>query len=138
MRPAATALAAAALLAGATAGASEPAAPAGSIGALLQSLAGLAVVLALILGAAWLARRMTPGASPDNALARTVGAVAVGPKERLVVVEIGDAWLVLGVAPGRVNALATLPRSALPAPGRPKGSPFAELLARMRGKRDAA
>ena len=33
----------------------------------------------------------------------------VGQRERVVVVEVGGSWLVLGVAPGQVRALHTLP-----------------------------
>jgi flagellar protein FliO/FliZ len=37
----------------------------------------------------------------------------VGQRERVVVVEIGDDWLVLGVAAGQVRALHTLPAQTL-------------------------
>ena len=46
-----------------------------------------------------------------------IGGVALGPKERLVLVEIGETWLVLGVAPGQVNTLHTL--------AKPEGGAFA-------------
>jgi flagellar protein FliO/FliZ len=36
----------------------------------------------------------------------------VGPKERVVVVEVGETWLVVGVAPGQVTALHNMPRIA--------------------------
>jgi len=38
-----------------------------------------------------------------------VSSVMVGQRERVVVVEIGGQWLVLGVAAGQVRALHTLP-----------------------------
>lgn len=38
-----------------------------------------------------------------------MSSVAVGAKESATIVEIGDTWLVLGVAPGNVQLLHTLP-----------------------------
>jgi flagellar protein FliO/FliZ len=34
----------------------------------------------------------------------------VGTRERILVVEVGEQWIVVGASPGRMNALATLPR----------------------------
>jgi flagellar protein FliO/FliZ len=42
----------------------------------------------------------------------------VGGRERVLIVEAGDQWIVLGVAPGRVNALATMPRQETPSHAR--------------------
>lgn len=81
-----------------------------SFGGMLQVLFGLGMVLAAVAGTAWLLRRFSPGQIGAGGVVKVIGGVAVGPKERLVLVEIGETWLVLGVAPGRVNALHTLPR----------------------------
>jgi hypothetical protein len=44
-----------------------------------------------------------------------VAGAAVGQRERVVVVEIGSSWLVVGVAPGSVNLLQQMPRAEMPA-----------------------
>lgn len=95
--------------------------------AALQMIAGLAVVLAAIGGAAWLARRI--GVTPASAtgLIRLVSSQSVGAKERVVIVEVGGQWLVLGVAPGRVSSLASVPRQELPAAA-PQPFDFRKLL----------
>lgn len=85
-----------------------------SLGGLLQVLVGLVLVLAAVAGAAWLLRRLAPGQAMAGGVLKVVGAMAVGPKERVVLVEVGDTWLVLGVAPGQVNALHTLPKQMVP------------------------
>lgn len=72
---------------------------------MLQVLLGLIVVLAAIVATAWLLRRLGVSQMRGNANMRVVGAVAVGPRERVILVEVRDTWLVLGVAPGRVNAV---------------------------------
>lgn len=95
-----------------------------------QVVLALAVVLAAIAGSAWLARRFAPGQSAGGSL-RVVGGVAVGPKERVVLVEIGETWLVVGVAPGQVNALHVLPKQTAVETGGAEGAAapaFAEWL----------
>jgi flagellar protein FliO/FliZ len=52
-------------------------------------------------------------------LLRVIAGTAVGTRERVVVLEVGSTWLVLGVAPGRVTALAEMPREKLPAQPEP-------------------
>jgi flagellar protein FliO/FliZ len=79
-----------------------------SLGGMLQVLLGLGLVLAAVAGLAWLLRRFSPGQIGAGGAVKVIGGIALGPKERLVLVEIGETWLVLGVAPGQVNALHTL------------------------------
>jgi flagellar protein FliO/FliZ len=83
--------------------------PALGVGAVLQTIVGLLVVIALVFGCAWLARRL--GLQPANrgGLVKTIGGASLGGKERVAVVEIGDTWLVLGTAPGNVRLLHTMP-----------------------------
>ncbi|WP_321787616.1 flagellar biosynthetic protein FliO [Paraburkholderia sp. J94] len=89
--------------------------PALGFGALLQTVFGLALVIAVVFGCAWLARRLGLQHGPKNALVKTVGGASLGGKERVAVVEIGDTWLVLGAAPGSVRLLHTMPAGELPA-----------------------
>ena len=92
-----------------------------SAGSLLQFGLGLSLVLGLIVAAGWFAKRFSIGPAASG-LVKVISGASVGQRERVVVVEVGDTWMVLGVAPGRVNALHTMPRgtanaaSAMPAP----------------------
>ncbi|KAE8759763.1 flagellar biosynthetic protein FliO [Paraburkholderia madseniana] len=83
--------------------------PALGVGAVLQTIVGLLVVIGLVFACAWLARRF--GLQPANrgGLVKTIGGASLGGKERVAVVEIGDTWLVLGTAPGNVRLLHTMP-----------------------------
>ena len=61
-----------------------------------------------------------------------------------MVVEVGDQWIVVGASPGRVNALATMPRQddgAEPAPAlhphQPPAASFADWLKQTIDKRNA-
>jgi len=93
-----------------------PAPASASAGSLAQVLLGLVVVLALMAGAAWVLKRMGVAGPGGNNVAKVVGGVSVGNRERVVVVEVGEQWIVVGVAPGSVNALSTMPRQEV-APG---------------------
>ena len=81
-------------------------------GNMLTMLMGLAVVLALMVGALWLLKQLTQRRGGPSSLVKVVAGTAVGPRERVVIVEVGSTWLVLGVAPGRVTPLAEVPRQA--------------------------
>jgi flagellar protein FliO/FliZ len=111
------------LFTAAAAGAAEQAGPA-SAGSLLQVLFGLIAVLALMAGAAWLLRRFGLSRISTPGSVRIVGGVSVGTRERVMVVEVADQWIVVGVAPGRVSALATMAKQETAAP--PEGAAAAE------------
>jgi flagellar protein FliO/FliZ len=96
--------------------AAEAVSPPGTLSTVLQVLLGLGIVMAAIGGAAWLARRYVPGAGHGHGPVKVVGAVMVGPKERVVVIEVEGEWVVLGVTATQVNALHTLARPERAAP----------------------
>lgn len=98
----------------------------------------LILVVSLILGLGWLARRM-PGvgrASGSGAL-RVVGSLSLGPRDRVVVVDVGGTQLLLGVGQNGMTTLHTLAEPlplAQPSQGL-TASPFAQLLAQHFGKK---
>jgi flagellar biosynthetic protein FliO len=85
-----------------------PAGPA--TGSLLQTLFALIVVLGVLGALAWFLKRYGPKAGGGTANLRVVGSLNLGGRERLLVVEVGSQWIVVGASPGRVNALATMPK----------------------------
>lgn len=109
-------------------------------GSMLQMLVGLLLVLAMIAAAAWLLKRFALNPGTATGTIKVIAGTAVGQRERVVLVEISGTWLVLGVAPGQVRTLHTMPKAhaeqienELPAPR--KG--FQEWLKQMMEKRDA-
>jgi flagellar protein FliO/FliZ len=83
--------------------------PSLGVGAVLQTVLGLLVVIGLVFACAWLARRFGLQPGSRGGLVKTIGGASLGGKERVAVVEIGDTWLVLGAAPGNVRLLHTMP-----------------------------
>jgi flagellar biogenesis protein FliO len=57
---------------------------------------------------------------------KVVGGVALGPRERIVLLEIGDEWLVIGVVPGQIRTCTGWPKENALAGRRP--------ARRLRGK----
>ena len=107
-------------------------------GSALQLILSLLLVFALLAGTLWLMKRLSVPRGPAGGLMKVVAATAVGTRERVVVVEVGTTWLVLGVAPGRVSALAEVPRQALPpAPAAGDGGNFPGWLRQMVERRNA-
>jgi flagellar biosynthetic protein FliO len=81
-----------------------------STGSLLQTLFALILVLAVLGALAWFLKRYGPKVGGGNANLRVVGSLNLGGRERIMVVEVGNEWIVVGASPGRINALATMPR----------------------------
>ena len=82
-------------------------------GSLVQMLFGLALVIALLFGCLWIIRRLSARRGGAAAL-QVLGAAAVGPRERVVLVQLGEQVLVLGVAPGSVTKLHEMKGDELP------------------------
>lgn len=75
---------------------------------VFKTLLGLLVVLAVMAGVAWMTKRLAGKSGASYSVARIVGGVSVGTRERVVVVEVGKRWLVVGVTAGSVSAIANL------------------------------
>lgn len=82
---------------------------------VLQMVLGLVVVLALLVGGLHVLKRLSAPRGAASGLLKVLGAAAVGPRERVVLVEVADSWVVVGVSPGHIAALHTLPRQPVPA-----------------------
>ena len=79
---------------------------------VLHMFLALLLVLAVIGVIAWLLKRFGIGPGNQSNLIKVVAAAAVGQRERIVIVEIANAWLVLGVAPGHINLLHQIEKIA--------------------------
>ncbi|HEX7116933.1 MAG TPA: flagellar biosynthetic protein FliO [Steroidobacter sp.] len=87
--------------------AAEPVAGADA-GSLVQVTLSLLLVLGCVFAAAWLMRRMRNLGRPGAGAIEVVADVALGMKERAVLVQVGKQQILLGVAPGRVSTLHVL------------------------------
>jgi flagellar protein FliO/FliZ len=111
-----------------------------STGSVLQVIVSLLLVLAAVVMVAWVLKRINlPQQGAGNAL-KVISGVAVGQRERVVLVEVNDTWLVVGVAPGQVNALHSMPKGSIPIQSNTAGissNDFQSWLKKMMEKRNA-
>ena len=108
-----------------------PPSAAGSIGGTLFALT---LVIGLIFALAWLARRMPGVAGQRGNNLKVVASLALGARERLLVVDVGGAQLLLGSGTSGTRLLHRLD-APLPAAEPPAPLPFAQVLARQLGRK---
>ncbi|ALP52689.1 hypothetical protein Tel_05725 [Candidatus Tenderia electrophaga] len=96
---------------------------------MIKLVLGLLFVLFLIFLLAWLFKKYLGGSVIYNASLRSVAGVSVGQKERVVLMQVGERQILVGVAPGQVNMLYALEKGDEIKPPTPaeKGA-FAEKL----------
>jgi flagellar protein FliO/FliZ len=88
-----------------------PATPGVSAEMMLQTALGLALILGLLFLAAYLLRRLNGGRGfGGKGPLRVVGGLMISTRERIVVIEVGDTWLVVGIGPGQIRTLHTMPK----------------------------
>jgi flagellar protein FliO/FliZ len=106
---------------------------------VVRMVLALALVLAAVFAAAALMRRLRVLGAAGAPNLQVLAQVSLGARERAVLLRAGDQQLLVGVAPGNVRLLCTLPDSlpavtptaAIAAPALPN---FRELLRRSLGR----
>jgi flagellar protein FliO/FliZ len=104
---------------------------------IVPSLIWFGIVLALIPIALAVIRRGQGIRGGRNNLLRVASALALGPRERIAVVEACGQWLVIGITPQSINVLTTLkeppaqPQAQGPSGEQPSGA-FGRLLGALR------
>ncbi len=120
---------------GETGSASSPASAADpmAVSNLWQLTLGMIAVLALMLGLAWILKRTGKFQMAAGGNLKILGGLSMGTRERVVLLQVGETQLLVGVAPGRVQTLHVLDQP-LTAQDQPAGGGFADQLGRMMGK----
>ena len=75
---------------------------------LVQLVLGLIVVIFFIFVFAWFAKKMNRFQSGNSDSLKIIGGISMGSRERVVLLQVGEQQLLLGVSPGRINALHLL------------------------------
>ena len=105
----------------------HPASPL-SVSSLAQLTLSLLAIVALIFAVAWLLKRLklaTPRSSADIAVLQEL---SVGPRERIALIRIGDAQVLIGISPGGITPLTPLVTPIVVNPAAPAVGAFAERL----------
>ncbi|MDR2625680.1 MAG: flagellar biosynthetic protein FliO [Zoogloeaceae bacterium] len=81
---------------------------------LLQASLALVFIIALLFLLAFLGRKFLGGKGFGQGGLKLLGGVALGPRERIVLVEAGETLLVVGIVPGQIRTLHRMPKSEIP------------------------
>lgn len=116
--------------------AGAPAREGSAVGHLMQVMGALLFVIMLMLGLAWFLKNHGPKSLLGRVPVKVVGGVNLGGRERVLVIEVADQWLVIGTTPGQITTLATLPRQATPEDEPVPGKQFSLWLKQIMEKRN--
>lgn len=106
-------------------------------GNFMQMFVGLAIVLGVIFLMAWAIRRMGHVQTRVSGVMKVLGGLSLGQRERVVLIQVGDNQILLGVAPGQIRKLHVLDKPVETEGERqvPGQSSFAERLQQaLRGR----
>ena len=98
-------------------------------------LLGLLFVLAIIVGCAWLIKRMGGISGANTNTIKVLSVTSVGSRERLALVDVGGQQLLLGVTPQQINTLHTFAEPVVTAPDREINSEFAQKLHQLMSRK---
>ncbi|KPA93887.1 flagellar biosynthetic protein FliO [Pseudomonas asplenii] len=92
-------------------------------------------MLAVIFVLAWLVRRVQQaGPAGKGQVIEVVGSRALGPRDRLVLVQVGKEQILLGLTPGTITPLHVLKEPVQVPNGEPAAPEFAQRLMELLGK----
>ena len=103
-------------------------------GFFMQSVTALFIVLASVIALAWVMRRFGRLQSSAKGALQMIDGMALSARERIVLVQVGDTQILLGVAPGRVEAVHVLDKPVVTAGREEVTENFAARLREVLGK----
>lgn len=103
-------------------------------GQLGQLLLGLLLVIGLIFLLAWLLRRVQQLNPRGGQVIKLLSSQALGPRDRLVLVQVGNEQILLGLSAGRITPLHVLKEPVHLSDAEPATPEFAQRLMELLGK----
>lgn len=103
-------------------------------GQLGQLLLGLLLVIGLIFLLAWLLRRVQQLNPKGGQVIKLLSSQALGPRDRLVLVQVGNEQILLGLSAGRITPLHVLKEPVHLADTEQATPEFAQRLMELMGK----
>ncbi len=102
---------------------------------LFKLTGGLLLVVMVIFVLAWLVKKFNLNQQSQNGLIKIVAGLSIGTRDRIVLLQVGEEQILVGLTPGRIEKLHTLSQP-LDAPEGQLASPsFAEKLNSVMGDR---
>jgi len=106
------------------------------IGSAVQLVLGLFLVLLMIVASAWLVKRLGRWQGGHTDQLKVVGGIAIGARERIVLLQVGEQQLLVGITPGNIRTLHVLdeplPVAERKSISEPLSAKFATILNKQR------
>jgi flagellar protein FliO/FliZ len=104
----------------------QPASPL-SVGSVAQLALSLAAIVALILAVSWVLKRLKLGTVRGRGDIAIIDQLALGPRERIVLVRVGESQVLIGIGAGGLTDLTPL-ATPIAIKNPPDGAAFADRL----------
>lgn len=101
---------------------------------MMKMTGGLLLVVAIIFFIAWMLKRLNLTQQSQSGILRIVAALSVGTRDRIVLVQVGDEQILVGLSPGRMEKLHTLTQLVSAEENAETPTPFARKLNELMGK----
>lgn len=105
-------------------------------GYLTQLVGGLALVILVIIALAWILRRMPGVPGQGQQVIEILAVRSVGSRERLLLVQIGEEQILVGLTPSGMRHLHTMRKMIDKPPAEEWTGDFASLFNRVRAKNE--
>lgn len=103
-------------------------------GQLAQLLLGLLLVIGVIFLMAWLLRRVQQIVPRGGQVIKIIATQALGPRDRLLLVQVGSEQILLGLSPGTITSLHVMNEPVHLPDAEPASTEFAQRLMELLGK----
>ncbi len=104
---------------------------------LLKLTGGLLLVVAVIFVLAWLVKKFNLNQQSQNGLIKIIAGLSIGTRDRIVLLQIGEEQILIGLTPGRIEKLHTMSQPLDAPEEQLASSSFAEKLNRIMGDRES-
>jgi flagellar protein FliO/FliZ len=104
---------------------------------LLKLTGGLLLVVVVILAFAWLVKKFNLNQQSQNGLIKIIAGLSIGTRDRIVLLQIGEEQILVGLTPGRIEKLHTLSQPLDAPEAQLASSSFAEKFNRVMGERES-
>jgi len=103
---------------------------------LFKLTGGLILVVVVIFALAWLVKKLNLNQQSHNGLIKIIAGLSIGTRDRIVLLQIGEEQILVGLTPGRIEKLHTLVQPLEVSGEQPVSVSFASKLNQLMGDRE--
>ena len=105
---------------------------------LIKLTGGLVAIVVVIFVLAWAVKKLNLNQQAGSGLLRIVAGISIGTRDRIVLLQVGEEQILLGLSPGRIEKLHTLAEPLQSPQGQPAAGAFASRLNRLMNEKESS